>query len=74
MKKVIVAVMVALFLVTTEMVLADATNPAHKAMKTHKGKKKHNPKAKVELNPQPLPPSKIPVDGSQTGPGGVKPQ
>ena len=62
-----------LFLSSTGMALADVASPKlmNKTVKSHhkKGKKPKN-----ELNPQPLPPRKVPVDGAQAGPGGLKPQ
>ncbi|HTC19328.1 MAG TPA: hypothetical protein VK859_00670 [bacterium] len=65
MKRVIAALMTVLFLGTTGLVLADAVGGPAKAPKHHK--KHHKGKANVALNPQPLPPAKIPVDGSSTG-------
>ena len=72
MKKVIAVLMLVSFLGTTGLVLADTTTGAAKVVKHHH--KSHKGKPKTELNPQPLPPRKIPVDGSSTGPGGLKPQ
>ena len=62
-----------LFLSSTGMVLADATT-ASKIVKPVKSHHKKGKKLKSELNPQPLPPRKVPVDGAQAGPGGLKPQ
>jgi hypothetical protein len=62
MKKVIAALMLALFLGTTGLVLADTTTTAKTTPVKH-----HKRKHKTALNPQPLPPRKIPVDGMQSG-------
>jgi hypothetical protein len=72
MKKVTVVLMLMSFLGTTGLVLADTTTGAAKVMKHHHRGRKG--KRKTELNPQPLPPRKVPVDGSNIGPGGMKPQ
>jgi hypothetical protein len=70
MKKISAVLMAVLFLGATGLVLADSSSPKlTKAVKHSKKGKKH----KTALNPQPLPPAKIPVDGAQAGPGGVKP-
>jgi hypothetical protein len=64
------ALMLSLFFAAgTAMVWADSTSPA-KTVKTVKHHKKGKGSKKVTLNPQPLPPDKIPVNGSSTGPGG----
>ena len=70
MKKLSAILMAVLFFGCTGLVLADSSSPKlTKTVKHHKGRK-HKP----ALNPQPLPPRKVPVDGAQAGPGGLKPQ
>lgn len=68
MKRSLAVALSMLMLAGTSMVWADATNPP-KTVKTVKHHKKGK-KPKPELNPQPLPPAKVPVDGASAGPGG----
>lgn len=75
MKKLFLMVLGLLFLSSMGMALADAASPSGMAKtKVVKSHHKKGKKPKSELNPQPLPPRKIPVDGAQAGPGGLKPQ
>ena len=65
MKRSLAVALSMLVLAGTSMVWADSTSPT-KTVKTVK----HHKKRKVALNPQPLPPAKVPVDGASAGPGG----
>ena len=69
MKKSLAVLMSVLFLASAGMALADATSPATKVVKHPQHHKKGPKKPKNTLNPQPLPPSKLPP-----AQGGSKPQ
>jgi|GEM_PF-6826595 len=71
MKRSLAVTLSLLVLAGTSMVWADATSPASNTQKVKHHKRKHQ--AKPELNPQPLPPRKVPVNGASTGPGGSQP-
>ncbi len=65
MKRLRFVLLALLFLGGTGMVLANTASP--KVTKTSKHHKSKKGKKNVAINPQPLPPAKVPINGVTTG-------